>query len=135
MRLYAQLTVSKHQALDDALVKAKARSKHWEREAKVGAGKTASAERKRDEAKEEVQPIQLVAIAAGDMKALAEDELSRVQNALAAAEEARWKDEVEVAHLEVERPLLLLEIWTTKDEVSSLYSQAGKDKEVMEEDY
>ena len=91
MRLYAQLTVSKHHALDDALLKAKARSKHWEREAKVGAEKTASAERERDEAKEEAQPVQLAAIAVGDVKALAEDELARVQNALAAAEEARLK--------------------------------------------
>ena len=37
LRLYAQSTVSKHQALDASLVKAKARSKHWEREAKASA--------------------------------------------------------------------------------------------------
>ena len=39
LRLYAQSTVSKHHALDNSLVKTKARSKHWEREAKAGVGK------------------------------------------------------------------------------------------------
>ena len=39
------------------------------------------------------------------------------------------------ARLEVERISLLLEIKGAKDEVSSLHSQAGKDKEAMEEDY
>ena len=47
----------------------------------------------------------------------------------------RRKAKAEVACLEVERTSLLLEIGTAKDEVSSLYSQAGKDKEAMEEDY
>ena len=45
------------------------------------------------------------------------------------------KIEAEAARLEVERTSLLLEIRTAKDEVSSLYSQAGKDKEAIEEDY
>ena len=49
------------------------------------------------------------------------------------AKEAKCK--AEAAHLEVERTSLMLEIGTTKDEVSSLHSQAGKDKEAMEEDY
>ena len=49
--------VSKNQALDVALFKAKARSKHWEREAKAGVGKVASVEKERDEAKEEVQLV------------------------------------------------------------------------------
>ena len=53
LRLYAQSAVSKHQALDNALVKAKARSKHWEREPKASVGKTVSVEKERDEAKEE----------------------------------------------------------------------------------
>ena len=52
-----------------------------------------------------------------------------------ATEEARHKAEAEVAHLEVERTSLLLEIGAAKDEISSLHSQAGKDKEPMEEDY
>ena len=49
-------------------------------------------------------------------------------------EEAKRKAEVEAARLEVERTFLLLEIGAAKDEVSSLLSQAGKDKEAMEED-
>ena len=53
LRLYAQSVVSNHQALDNALVKAKALSKHWEHEAKAGAGKDGSVEKERDEAKEE----------------------------------------------------------------------------------
>ena len=134
LRLYAQSVISKHQALDDALVKAKARFKHWEWEAKAGVGKTASLERKRDEAKEEVQLALLAAVTTGDVKALAEDKLARVQDALMAMEEASRKAEVEAARLEVELTSLLLEIRMTKDEVSSLHSQ-GQDKEAMEEDY
>ena len=72
---------------------------------------------------------------AGDAKALVEDKLARVQDSLAILEEARRKAEVEDAHLKVELTSLLLKVRTAKDEVSSLYSQAGKDKEVMEEDY
>ena len=61
--------------------------------------------------------------------------MARVQDALVVAEEVRRKAEAEVASLEVERTSLLLEVGATKDEVSSLQSQAGKDKAVMEEDY
>ena len=74
-------------------------------------------------------------ITAGDAKARAESGLARVQDALAIAEEARRKAEAETAHLEVERTSLLLELRATKGEVSSLHSQASKDKEAMEEDY
>ena len=47
VRLYAPSAISKHQALDDAMVKTKARSKHCEWEAKAGAGKITSVERQR----------------------------------------------------------------------------------------
>ena len=50
-------------------------------------------------------------------------------------EEARRKAKAKAARLEVERTSLLLEIGAAKDEVSSLHSQAGKDKEAMKEDY
>ena len=133
--LYAQSTVSKHHPLDVTLVKAKNRSKNWEWKAKVGAEKIASAEKKRDEAKEEAQIARLAAVVAGDAKAWAKDDLARVQDALVVAEEARHKAEAKVARLEVERTSLVLEIGATKDEVSSLQSQADKDKEAMEEDY
>ena len=54
---------------------------------------------------------------------------------MAVGEEAKRKAEEEAARLEIERMSLLLEIEPAKDEVSSLHSQAGKDKEAMEEDY
>ena len=69
------------------------------------------------------------------MKVRAEYGLARVQDALGIAEEARRKVEAEVASLEVERTSLLLEVGATKDEVSSLQSQAGKDKGAIEKDY
>ena len=50
-------------------------------------------------------------------------------------EEARCRAEAEVASLEVKQTSILLEVGATKDEVSSLQSQAGKDKAAMEEDY
>ena len=77
----------------------------------------------------------LAAVAMGDTKAGVEDDLARVQEALAVVEEARHKAKVETARLEVEWMSLLLEHRATKDEVSSLHSQIGKDKEDMEEDY
>ena len=43
--------------------------------------------------------------------------------------------EVETFPLKVEWTSLILELVAAKDEVSSLHSQAGKDKEAMEEDY
>ena len=71
----------------------------------------------------------------GDEKARAKKELARVQDALAATEEASRKAEAKAARLEVERTSLMLDIRAAKDEVSSLQSQAGKDKEAIEEDY
>ena len=50
-------------------------------------------------------------------------------------EEGRHKADVETAFLEIERTSLLLELGATKDEVSFLYSQVGRDKEAMGEDY
>ena len=49
-------------------------------------------------------------------------------------EEAKRKAEAKTSRLEVKRTSLLLEVGEAKDEVSSLHSQAGKDKEAMEED-
>ena len=64
-----------------------------------------------------------------------EGNLAKVQEALAVAEEARRRAKAETACLEVMRTSLMLELRGAKDEVSSLYFQAGKDKEAMEEDY
>ena len=79
----------------------------------------------------------LVTSGVSDTRAGANEDLARVQEALVAAEEGKCKAEVEVetARLEVERTSLLLELGATKDEVSSLHSQAGRDKEAMEEEY
>ena len=58
-----------------------------------------------------------------------------MKEARAVVEEAMRKAEAKAARLEVKQTSLLLEIGAAKDEVSSLHSQAGKDKEAMEEDY
>ena len=117
------------------MAKEKSKSKHWEREAKVGAEKVKRAEKERDEAKQEAKVAHLTAIPVGYAKAKVEDDLNRVQHALAVAEEDGRKLEAEVSSLAVERTSLLLERGASKDEVSSFHSQAGKDKEAMEEDY
>ena len=62
LRLYAYSAVSKHQALDVALVKAKDRSKHWEQEAKASARKTMNTEREKDEAREEAQVARMASV-------------------------------------------------------------------------
>ena len=71
----------------------------------------------------------------GDKKARVEGNLAKVQEALAAVEEARRSEKAETSRQDVERTSLLLELEAAKDEVSSLHSQAGKDKEAIEEDY
>ena len=87
------------------------------------------------EAKQEAKVACLAAVVVGEAKARVEDDLTRAQDALEPAEEGGHRLEAEVAHLEVVQTSLLLELEATKDEVSSLHSQAGKDKEAMEEDY
>ena len=77
----------------------------------------------------------VVTAAAGDAKARVEDDLTRVLDTLVAAEEDGCRLEAEIARLAVERTSLLLELEESKDEVSSLLSQASKDKEALEEDY
>ena len=54
---------------------------------------------------------------------------------MAATKEDGHRLEVEVARLAVEQTSLFLKLQASKYEVSSLYSQVGKDKEAMEEDY
>ena len=92
-------------------------------------------EKERDEAKQEAKVAHLAASAGGDTRAKAKEDLVKVQQALAVVEEGKCKVKVEISHLEVQRTSLLLELGATKDEVSSLNSQAGRDKEAMEEDY
>ena len=117
------------------MAKAKSRSKHWEREAKAGTEKIKRAEKEREEAKMEAKVTRLAVTAVGDAKARVEDDVARVLDALAVVEKDGRRSEAEIAYLAVERTSLLLELEASKDEVSSLHSQVGKDKESMEEDY
>ena len=68
LRRYAGSAVSKHNSLDDALEKAKAKSRYWERKAKEGTDRATGAEKERDEAKEESQIARLAAIIEGDAR-------------------------------------------------------------------
>ena len=61
--------------------------------------------------------------------------MARVRDALAVTKEAKCKAKAKTTRLAVERTSFLLKLGTEKDKVSSLQSQAGKDKEAMEEDY
>ena len=108
--LYAQSTVSKHQALDTSLAIEEFKVKYWKQEAQVGAEKIGRVEKEKDEAKQEAKVAHLATMAAGEAKARAEDELARMRDALATAEEDRRGLEAEVAHLKVERTSLLLEL-------------------------
>ena len=77
----------------------------------------------------------LAAVAMGEAKARAKDVLTRVQDALAVANE-EWRGlEAEVARLTVEITSLLLDLEASRNEVFALHSQVGKDKEAMVEDY
>ena len=64
----------------------------------------------------------LMAVAAGDANARAEDDMSRALDALAAAKEDGHRLEAEVGCLAVEQTSLLLELEASKDEVYSLHS-------------
>ena len=113
----------------------KSKLKHWEQEAKAGGERIAWMEKERDEAKQEAKVARLVVNAAGNSRARVNEDLARVQEALAAAEEGKRKAEAEIACLEVKRTSLLPKLRVTKDEVSFFHFQVGKDKEAMEEEY
>ena len=125
LRRYTHSIVSKHNALDDALGKARAKSRHWEWKAKEGIERAVEVDNERnerDEAKEEAQHARLAIVAAGDAKAWAENDLEKVRNALAVAKEAKCKVDAKTSLLEVEWTTLLLELRAVKDELSSLQS-------------
>ena len=92
-------------------------------------------EKERDKVKQEDKVARLAALAVGEAKARAEDDLTRARDALVAVkEDGRWL-EAKVAHLTVEQTSFLLDLEASRDEVSTLHSQEGKDKEAMVEDY
>ena len=71
----------------------------------------------------------------GSARAKVESKLARVQNALAVIEEARRKAEDEANCLAVKRVSMILELRTSKDEMSALQAQALKEKKALEEAY
>ena len=66
------------------------------------------AKKERDEAKVEAHVARLTFVTSGDAKVGVEEELARVQDALAVVKEAKRKAENEVDRLEVERTSLIL---------------------------
>ena len=117
------------------MAKAKYKSKHWVREAKASAENIEQAKKEKNEAKKEAKVARLMAVAVGDARSRAENDLTRVLNALAVMEEDGCRLKDEVARLVVERTSLLQELEAFKNEVSSLHSQKSKDKDAMEENY
>ena len=109
-------------ALEASLAKEESKLQRWKQEAKEGAKKIERAEKGRDEAKQEAKVARLATEVAVEAKARAEDDLTRVRDALAVAEEDGSKLEAEVARLTVERTSLLLELKASKDEVSAFHS-------------
>ena len=80
----------------------------------------ARAKAERDTAHHEALMACMDANAVGSARAKVESELARVQNALAVIEEARQKAKEEDNRLAVEQVSLLLELGSSKDEVSAL---------------
>ena len=83
-----------------------------------------------------------MATSAGDAQARVEIDLTKGLNSLATAEEGRpslegviARLEADLAHIEAERPPLLLELKASKGEVSSLHARAKKDRKDMVKDY
>ena len=71
--------------------------------------------------------------AAGNARARVESELARVQSALAATKEAKWKSDDEISCLTDEQVSLLLELGTCKDEISAIQAQALRENEALRE--
>ena len=126
LRLYAQSAVSDHRAPSPSLAEAESRSRCWEKEAKEGVEKVARAEAERDAALNEASMARMDVNAVGSTREKMESELARVQNALAVSEETRWKAKDEASRMSVELVSLLLELGTSKDEVSALQALALK---------
>ena len=106
------MIVSDHRALSASLAEAESNSQCWENEAKESVEKMARAEAERDAARHNASMTCMDANAVGSTRAKVESELSRVQNALAVAEEPRQKEEDEANRLADERVSLLLELET-----------------------
>ena len=121
--------------LSASLAETASRSWWWEKEAKEGVEKVAQAKVERDAASHKASMARMDADAARSARMQVESELVRVQNALAVSEEARRKAKDEASRLAVEPVSLLLELETSKDEVSAFWAQALKEKKALEEAY
>ena len=86
------------------------------------------AEKEKDEAKEETQIARLATVAAGDTRVRVEDDLDRVRDALAVAEEAKLKVEAEITNLEVERTSFYWSFWWQKMKCSHFSPKPVKTK-------
>ena len=135
LRLYAQSIVSYHRVLSASLDEAESSSRCWENEAKESIENMARAGAERDVARHDASMARMDSDAARSARAKVESELSRVQNALAIAEEAKQKKEDEASRLAKEQISLLLELETCKDEVSAIRVEALKEKEALREAY
>ena len=93
----------------------------------------AQAEVERDVARHDALMVHMDADAVGNARAWVESKLARVQNALAATEEARRKADDEVCRLTDERVSLLLELGTYKDEISAIRAEAFRENEALRE--
>ena len=133
LRLYAQSVVSDHRALSASLVESESSSRRWENEAKESIEKVAQAKAERDVAHREASMARMDVDAVGSARMKVESKLARVQNALAISGEARRKAEYEARHMAVKRVSLLLELGTSKDEVSALQAQTLKEKKALKE--
>ena len=92
-------------------------------------------EEERDAARHDVQMAYMDVDAAGNARAKVESELAIVHNALAVAEEARWKAKDEVSRLTEKLVSLLLELGTCKDEMSAIQAEALKENEALRKAY
>ena len=97
--------------------------------------KVARVEAERDTTCHEASMARMDADVMGSATVKVESELARVQHALAFSEEARRKAEDEASRLAVYRVSLLLELGTSKDEVSALKEHNLKEKKALEEAY
>ena len=121
--------------LSASLAEVESRSQRWEKEAKEGVEKMARAKAKRDSARHEASMARTNADAEQSARVKVESKLVRVQNALAVLEKVRWKVEDEANRLTVERVSLILELGTSKDEMSALQAQSLKEKKALDEAY
>ena len=99
LRLYAQSVISDHKVLSASLAEAESSSRSWENEARGSVERMACAEIERDAARHAALMARMDADGAGNVRAKVESELVRVQSALAAVEEARWKADDEISRL------------------------------------